>query len=606
MELLGQFKYVLRRFIRTPLFAVVTLSTLAIGIGANTAIFTIVDAVLLKPLPYPQPDQLVGVWEKAPGLGFPELNASPSTYFTFREENRTFQDIGLYRGDSVSVTGVAEPEQVDALDVSDGTLRALGIEPFIGRRFTHKDDSPGSPETAMLTYGYWRQRFGGNPSSIGRRLVIDGKAREVIGVLPQTFSFMNMKPALLLPFQLDRSKSFIGNFSYEALARLKPGVTVAQANADVARMLPIMAQKFPPAPGLSMKVFEQARLGPNVRPLKQDVVGDVGKVLWVLMGTVGIVLFIACANVANLLLVRAEGRQRELAIRAALGAGRGRIARELLFESVVLGVIGGALGLAVAYGALRVLVAIAPSNLPRLSEISIDAQVLLFTVVVSLLSGLLFGLVPVLKYAGPHLANSLREGGRSLSDSKQRHRTRSTLVIVQVALALVLLISSGLMIRTFRALRSVQPGFTQPDQILTFSISIPEAQVSDPVRVVRMYDDMRQKIAAIPGVRSVGLTNSITMSGNNDNDPVFVEGRDTADGKLPPFAAISSSLPAFLRPWAIRCSPVATTPGPICMRRVRYLWCLRTLPKSTGTLRVLRLENGFAKARKPSGAKSSA
>lgn len=349
MELFtGQFKYVLRRFIRTPLFAAVTLTTLAIGIGANTAIFTVVDAVLLKPLPYPQPDQLVGVWEKAPGLGFPELNASPSTYFTFREENRTFQEIGLYRGDSVSVTGVAEPEQVDALDVTDGTLNALKVQPFIGRRFTHKDDSTGSPETVMLAYGYWRQRFGGNPSVIGRRLVIDGKARDVIGVLPQTFTFMNMKPALVLPFQLNRNEAFIGNFSYEALARLKPGVTIAQANADVARMLPMMAQKFRPAPGLSMKVFEEARLGPNVRPLKQDVVGDIGKVLWVLMGTVGIVLFIACANVANLLLVRAEGRQRELAIRAALGAGWGRIARELLFESVVLGVIGGALGLAVA------------------------------------------------------------------------------------------------------------------------------------------------------------------------------------------------------------------------------------------------------------------
>ena len=369
MELFtGQFKHVLRRFIRTPLFAVVTLTTLAIGIGANTAIFTIVDAVLLKPLPYPHPEQLVGVWEKAPGLGFPELNASPSTYFTFREENRTFQEIGLYRGDSVSVTGVAEPEQVDALDVSDGTLRALGVQPFIGRRFTHKDDSPGSPETIMLTYGYWRQRFGGNPSVIGRRLVIDGKAREVIGVLPQKFTFMNMKPKLVLPFQLNRNEAFIGNFSYESLARLKPGATIAQANADVARMLPMMAQKFRPAPGLSMKVFEEARLGPNVRPLKEDVVGDVGKVLWVLMGTVGIVLFIACANVANLLLVSAEGRQRELAIRAALGAGWGRIARELLFESVVLGVIGGALGLAVAYGALRVLVAIAPTNLPRLER----------------------------------------------------------------------------------------------------------------------------------------------------------------------------------------------------------------------------------------------
>ncbi|MBV8809024.1 MAG: ABC transporter permease, partial [Acidobacteriaceae bacterium] len=506
---------------------------LAIGIGANTAIFTVVNAVLLKPLPYPQPDELVGVWEKAPGLGFPEMNASPSTYFTFREENRTFQQMGLYRGDSVSITGLAEPEQVDALDVTDGTLSALKVQPFMGRRFTLKDDSPGSPQTVILTYGYWRRRFGGDPSAIGRRLVIDGKARDIIGVLPKDFTFMNMTPAVVLPFQLNRNEAFVGNFSYESLARLKPGVTLAQANADVARMLPMLAKKFRMAPGLSVQMLEAARLGPNLRPLKEDVVGDIGKVLWVLMATVGIVLFIACANVANLLLVRAEGRQRELAIRAALGAGWARIARELLFESIVLGIIGGILGLALAWGALRVLVRIAPANLPRVTEISINPRVLLFTAAVSLLAGLLFGLVPVFKYAGPHLANALREGGRSLSDSKQRHRTRSTLVIVQVALALVLLISSGLMIRSFRALRSVQPGFTQPDRILTFRISIPDAQVPDPVRVVRMYDDMQQKIAAIPGVRSVSLVNAITMSEGGDNDPIFVEDHPTTEGKLP-------------------------------------------------------------------------
>ncbi len=254
MELLTSgFKHVLRRFARSPLFTAITLATLAIGIGANTAIFTVVNAVLLKPLPYPLPDQLVGVWEKAPGLGFPELNASPSSYFTFREENRTFQQIGLYRGDSVSITGPAEPEQVDALDVSDGTLSALRVQPLIGRRFTLKDDSPGSPQTVMLTYGYWRRHFGGDPSAIGRRIVIDGKARDIIGVLPQGFTLMNMTPAVVLPFQLNRNEAFVGNFSYEALARLKPGVTLAQANADVARMLPMMAKKFRMAPGLACK-----------------------------------------------------------------------------------------------------------------------------------------------------------------------------------------------------------------------------------------------------------------------------------------------------------------------------------------------------------------
>ncbi len=515
------------------MFTAITLLTLAVGIGANTAIFSVLSGVLLKPLPYPNPDQLVGVWETAPGLGWIDANASPATYFTFREENRTFQDTGLWRNDSVSVTGIGEPEQVDALFVTDGTLPILGVQPIRGRWFTRQNDSPGSPETAMLAYGYWQRKFGGDPSVIGRRIMIDGSAREVVGIMPRSFRFMNRKAALILPFQLDRNKTFIGNFSYEAIARLKPGITIASANADVARMLPMMLQKFPPAPGISLKMFEEARFGPNVRPLQVDVVGDIGKMLWVLMGTVGMVLFIACANVANLLLVRAEGRQQELAIRAALGAGWLRIAGELLLESVTLGAIGGALGLGVAYGALRLLVAMGPSQLPRLDEISIDPSVLLFTLGISLIAGVLFGLIPVFKYAGPQLQTALRQGGRTSSDGRDRHRARSVLVVVQVALALVLLISSGLMIRTARALKQVQPGFTQPDQVLTLHVSIPDAQAPKPEQVVRTYNDMLEKITAIPGVGSVSLSNSITMDGNNDNDPIFAADKVYADEKIP-------------------------------------------------------------------------
>ncbi|MGH9613442.1 MAG: ABC transporter permease, partial [Bryobacteraceae bacterium] len=430
--------------------------------------------------------------------------------------------------------GMGEPRQEAALLVSDGVLGVLGVQPVRGRRFTRKDDSPGSPETAMLTYGYWQRRFGGDSSVIGRRMMIDGKAREVIGVLPESFRFLDSKPELILPLQLDRNKTFIGNFSYQSLARLKDGVSIAQANADVARMLRIMPRKFNPVPGISLKMFEEARIGPYVRPLKQDVIGDIGKLLWVLMGTVGMVLLIACANVANLLLVRAEGRQQELAIRAALGAGWSRIARELLFESVMLGIIGGALGLGLAYAALRLLAAIGPADLPRLDQISIDPRVLLFTFGLSLLAGVVFGLVPVFKYAGPRLGSVLREGGRSLSESRERHHARSVLVVAQVALALVLLISSGLMIRTFRALQQVQPGFRNPSQILTLRLSIPDAQVPEVQRVIQIYNDMSRKIAAIHGVASVGLANSITMDGSTDNDPIFVEGRSYADGKLPP------------------------------------------------------------------------
>ncbi len=542
-----QLKHVFRRLGRAPMFTAITLITLAVGIGANSAIFSVVRGVLLKPLPYPNADALVGVWQTAAGLNLKEVNASPATYFTYREESRTFQDIGLWNNDSLSVTGLAEPEQVDGLDVTDGTLPILGIPPVLGRRFTRKDDLPGSPGTVMLSYGYWQRRFGGSASVIGRRIIVDGRAREIIGVLPQYFRFMNLKPALVLPFQLNRNEAFIGNFSYQAIARLKPGVTIAQANADVARMLPIMAQKFRPAPGMTLEMMKSARLGPKVRPLMEDVIGDVGTVLWVLMAVVGIVLFIACANVANLLLVRAEGRQQELAVRAALGAGRLQIAGELLFESVTLGLIGGALGLAIAYAALRLLIALGPANLPRLDELSIDLPVLLFTALVSLIAGAVFGMVPVLKYAGPQLGTALREGGRTLSEGRQRHRARSVLVVVQVALALVLLVSSGLMIRTFIALKDVQPGFTTPDQILTFRIYIPEAQVPDAGRAAHMYGEMVDRIAAVPGVASVGLANSVTMEGHNDNDPVFAEDRPGSETRIPPLRRFKFISPGMFK-----------------------------------------------------------
>jgi putative ABC transport system permease protein len=527
-------KPILRRLGRSPMFAVITLITLAIGIGANTAIFSVLNGVLLKPLPYPGSDRLVAIWETAHLEGIREVNASPSTYFTFREESRVFQDVGIWQNNSVNITGAGEPEEVGALRVTDGLLPLLAEQPIRGRWFTHKDDLPGSPNTVILSYGYWERRFGHDPSAIGRRIIIDGEASEIIGIMPADFRFMDSSAALITPMQLDRAKVFIGNFSFQAVARLKPGVTLAQANADVARMLPIMLEKFPPFPGTSIRMFRQARFGPSVRPLKADVIGDIGKVLWVLMATIGVVLFIACANVANLMLVRAEGRQQELAIRAALGAGWSRIARELLFESVALGVAGGALGLGLAYAALKILAATGPASLPRLHEISIDPLVLFFTLAISLAAGLLFGMIPVFKYAGPHLAGALRQGGRNSSDGRERHRARSVLVIVQVALALVLLIGSGLMIRTARALKQVPPGFTQPEQILTLHVSLPDAEVPKPEDAVRAYQNMLEKIAAIPGVASVALANAITMDGSNSNDLIFAADKTYTDGQIPP------------------------------------------------------------------------
>jgi len=533
-SLTTQLRQILRRLGRAPLFTAVTLVTLAVGIGANTAIFSVVEGVLLKPLPHPHPEELVAVWHTAPGINIKDLDASPSTYFIYREQSRTFQDIGIYQGDSVNITGLAEPEHVPGLDVTDGVLPILGVSPMFGRSFTRSDDSPGGAETAMLTYGYWTRKFGGDRSVVGRTITVDGKLRQIIGVLPQEFHFRDQADlALILPLKFDRAKMFLGNFSYQAIARLRPGVTLAQANADVARMLPIVERSFPPPPGFPLKLFEDARIGPNVRTLKQDVVGDVGKVLWVLMAGIGLVLLIACANVANLLLVRAEGRQQELAIRAALGASRARIAAELLFESLILALLGSVFGLALAYGALRVLIAMAPTGLPRLNEIGIDGSVVVFTLAVSLAASLLFGSVAVLKYAGARLGTGLREGGRSMSESRERHRARGVLVVVQVALALVLLVSSGLTIRTFRALTRVDPGFTAPAELQTFRVGIPETEVKEPARVIRIEEQILQKIEAIPGVSSVSLSDHVPMDWNHGNDPVFAKDRAYSPGELP-------------------------------------------------------------------------
>jgi predicted permease len=542
-------QHVVRRLRRAPGFTAIALVTLALGIGANTAIFSVLNGVLIKALPYPRSQELVGVWHVAPGIAgiLGNINCSPTMYFTYREESHTFQEFGLWSNDDASVTGMGEPEQVQALDVTYGTLQALGMQPVVGRWFSQADATPGTPETVMLMYGYWQRRFGGDRSAVGRTLTVDARPHTVIGVMPRDFRFLNAKADMILPARFERNKMVLGNFSYQGIARLKAGVTPRQANADVARMLGIWLKAWPPPPGFSRTLFENARFGPKVQPLKQEVVGDIGGTLWVLMGTIGLVLLIACANVANLLLVRAEGRQQELAIRAALGAGWGRIAKELLLESVTLGLLGGGLGLGLAYAALRGLVAMGPATLPRLNEIAIDPLVLAFTLAVSLLAGLLFGLLPVLKYAGPHLAGTLRGGGRTMSQGRERHRARDTLVVVQVGLALVLLVGSGLMIRTFQALRNFRPGFTRPEEVQLLRISIPSGEVKEPERVMRMENDMIDRLAAISGVTSVAFANGAPLEGNNMTDLLYAEDKHYGEGQIPPLRRYRFTAPGIFQ-----------------------------------------------------------
>jgi putative ABC transport system permease protein len=542
--------FALRQFRKSPGFTIVTVVTLALGIGATTAIFGVVDGVVLKPLSYLHPEQLVNV-EVSPVALDPSLRGmAPEDYFIFREQNRTFQQIGIYAETDtdrdVNVTGFAEPERVHALNVTHDVLSTLAVQPMIGRVFLPSDDSPGAPATAILSYGYWQRHFSGDTSVIGKTIIVDGKSRQIIGVMPRDFRFLDTPDlSLILPLQLDRNKTQLGNFSYFGIARLKPGITIDAATTDVARMLPITLEAFPPRPGLSLDLLKQSRLSPSLRPLKEEVVGNVGTLLWVVMSGVGIVLLIACANVANLLLVRTEGRQHELALRVALGATRRRIGVQLLQESLMIGVLGSIIGLALAYIALQLVVAFAPVGLPRISDISISVRVLYLTCGLTLFTSLLFGVTPAFKYSA--VRAGVLETGRILGPNRERHRARNFLVTTQIALATVLLICAGLMIRTFVGLTHVNPGFVGPGKLQTFRIAIPDSDVPDEAHVARIEQQIQEKLAAIPGVSSVAFASCVPLDQDARFDNVFAKDRAFIQGVAPPVRHLVFVSPGYFQ-----------------------------------------------------------
>jgi putative ABC transport system permease protein len=545
-------RYGLRMLRRNPAFTAVGVLTIAIGIGANAAVFSVVNSVLLKPLNYPKPQELVALHQIAPGAaGLADfrngLLLSPSMYFTYAEQNRTFQALGVWIPGTANVTGLAEPEQVRAVNVSDGVLQALAVPPALGRWFSQTDQIPNSPERVMLSYGYWRQRFAGDPAVVGRNVLVDSRSREIIGVMPQGFRFLDADFDLIVPLAFDRGKMILAGFGYHGVARLKHGVAIAGANADMTRMLPIWMDSWSNGPGTNPHIYETWKITPAIHPLKQEVLGNVSEVLWVVMATIGLVMMIACANVANLLLVRVESRQQELAVRAALGAGWARIVRGLLVESVLLGLMGGVLGVGLAYAGVRFLVAWGPANLPRLSEISIDARTLGFALLLSVLSGLLFGLIPALKYAGQRSTLALRSAGRTISVSRERHLARNLLVVGQMAMAVVLLVSAGLMIRTFQALRTVDPGFTDAQHLQAMRISIPDSLIAEPERVTRIQNAITDKLETIPGVKSAGFVSEMPMEGfDSDWDAIYAQDKTYSDAEIPPLRLFKHVSPGLL------------------------------------------------------------
>jgi predicted permease len=565
-------RFATRVLFRNPTFTVVAVLTLAVGIGANTAVFSVLDSVLLKPLSYPRPEELVALRQIAPGAtgsasASAGLNLSPSMYVTYAENNRVFQSLGVWVSTTGTAMGVAEPEQIRAIGISGGVLETLGVPPAAGRWLLAEDQTGAirplpsvyrAYTRVMLSYGYWQRRFGGDRSVVGRTVIVDTRPKEIVGVLPRGFRIGNADADMIFPLAFDRARITLagaggGGFTYQGVARLRPGVTIAQANADIARMIPIWMNSWPAASGTDSRVYEQWKISPALRPLKEEVVGSVTDVLWVLMATIGLVMLIACANIANLLLVRAEVRQRELAVRAALGAGRGRIVRGLLVESMLLGLMGGALGVGLAYAGLRLLLAIGPANLPRLGEISLDSRTFAFTAVLSLVSSVLFGLVPALKYTGPRMTATLGSFGRGASVSRERHRVRNVLVVAQVAIALVLLVSAGLMIRTFQSIRTVEPGFTQPEHLQILRLFIAGGSIPDPEPTTRMEEAIQDKLSSIPGVTSAAFASAMPLEGYGPNLGVINFGAIRTDDQrdrgsdTPPVRVFKYVSPGFFR-----------------------------------------------------------
>jgi len=530
-DLLRDVRLGLRGLARKPLFTAVVVFVLALGIGATTAIFTLVDAIVLSPLPFPDADRLVTLHHAAANVGRGDVRTCAAWHFTYQDENRVFTELGIYTpGGTATITGTGEPEAVPLLGATSGVFRALGMNAVVGRTFTPADDDPDAPPVALLGPGYWRSHFGEDPGVVGRTIDINGEQTEIIGVLPPAIRSLGQNPDVIVTLQFRRANLFVGNVGYMGIARLKDGVTIEQAEADMARMLPLAFEKFPGGPVI--EAAKQAHYVATAIPLKDTLVGNVANLLWVLLAGVVVVLLIACANVANLFLVRAEGKDREMAVRAAMGASRARIGWEYMKESLLLGTLGGVAGLALAYAGLRGLVALAPTQLPRIEEVSIDPRVLVFTVLVSLAASVFFGAFPIVR-RGADLAESLKQGGRAGARGRALTRTQNVLAVGQMALALVLLVASGLVLRSAQELRDVDPGFSHVDDVFVFRVSVGSRLIQDPNEAALAQEAIARRLGEIAGVRSVGMATSLPMHAGGNINPLYVEGV-TVQGDVPP------------------------------------------------------------------------
>ena len=544
VHMLQSLRHAWRSLWRTPAFTITAALTLVVGIAATVGMFAVVNGVLLRPLPYGDPDRLVGAWHDMPPINVTRANQTPSTYFTYRRHARTIEDIALYSEGAVNVSdpgAAAEPQRLRAALTTASLVPVLQVRPLLGRFFSEAEDVPNGPSVVVISEGFWRTRLGGDPRVLGRTLEVNGRPREIVGVMPSRFRFPEATTQLWLPMALDPVASFPGGFSYNSVARIKPGVTIADVQRDFTATLPRVVETSPMmAPGVPMKMLlEQAKPVPVITSMREDVTGSISRTLWMVAGAAGLVLLVACFNVANLILVRADARQRELAVREALGAGRARVLAHFIAESVVLTGIATMLGTAVAWAAVRALVIASPRDIPRLAEVNVDWAAAGFAVLLTVGIAILCSLLPALRIGRVMLAKALREGGRA-GTGRAQHRVRGALVAGQIALALVVLASSGLLLRTYRELTMVDPGF-EARNVATLWLSPSGARYNDST-LVRFYSELTDRIAALPGVRQVGISSRLPlmMYGVNQN-PFYAENDRRSEGSIPPLQMFATT-----------------------------------------------------------------
>ncbi len=514
-DLAQDLHYGLRMLVKNPSFTIVAVLALALGIGANSAIFSVVNTVLLRPLPYKNPGRLVMLWEEATHLGFPKNTPSPANFIDWRAQNTVFEAMAAMVERSFNLTGVGEPERFDGRRVSANLFDLLGVQPQLGRAFRAEEDKPGS-RVVILSNGLWQHRFGGDPRVIGQAVSLNGESYTVIGVMPGSFQFPTRRDQLWVPLAFDAKEAASrGNHFLEVIARMKPGVTLQQAQAEMSTIAARLAQQYPE---------ENLRVGSVVTALQEQVVGDIKPALLVLLGAVGFVLLIACANVANLLLARAAARQKEIALRLALGAGRSRLTRQFLTESVLLAVIGGAVGLLLSIAGLRVLKTFIPDTISQAQAISIDAKVLVFTGLVALVTGIIFGLAPAMQVSHLDINDTLKEGGRDAAGGTRGNRIRALLVIGEIAVSFVLLMGAGLLINSFMHLRNLHPGF-RANHLLTMKIPLSEVKYPDKERRSPFYAEVLRRVQALPGVQSAAVAGNLPLTYDGDSMPIGIEGR---------------------------------------------------------------------------------